>query len=215
MDGFYRQWIYIYAWDLHTMTLPKPTCICWQTRQTIALVLYSLALNIYFMVNDIISPTIHKLLQRCFHGLNILFFAGVSHSDEELYLFPDRQVFFGFMRTLPTKEELQVRKAMIEMWTNFARTGWVRSWKIMYFYCNFLIRNFVSAIRTQFPVICRNGIKLESFHSIIIDLATWTSKVNRCLAWKMACLKIGQNFGEISDCIQRKNIQQMTNSTNF
>lgn len=50
-------------------------------------------------------------------------FAGVSHSDEELYLFPDRTIFYAFMQTLPTKEEVQVRKAMVEMWTNFARTG--------------------------------------------------------------------------------------------
>lgn len=54
---------------------------------------------------------------------NVNFFAGVSHSDEELYLFPDRTIFYAFMQTLPTKEEVLVRKAMVEMWTNFARTG--------------------------------------------------------------------------------------------
>lgn len=53
MDGFCLQWIYICAWDLHTMILPKLMCIFWQTRQTTVLVLYSLAIKANFMVNSI------------------------------------------------------------------------------------------------------------------------------------------------------------------
>lgn len=41
--------------------------------------------------------------------------------DEVIYLFPQRD--FLFPTTLPTKEEEQVRKAMVQMWTDFARTG--------------------------------------------------------------------------------------------
>lgn len=47
---------------------------------------------------------------------------GVDHMDEVLYLFPQRD--FLFPTTLPTKDEDEVRKAMVEMWTDFARTGY-------------------------------------------------------------------------------------------
>lgn len=48
---------------------------------------------------------------------------GVSHSDEEFHLFPDRELFYAFMYTVPTREELEVRNGMVQMWTDFARTG--------------------------------------------------------------------------------------------
>lgn len=46
---------------------------------------------------------------------------GVAHMDEVLYLFPIRKLLFP--TTLPTKDEDEVRKAMVNMWTDFARTG--------------------------------------------------------------------------------------------
>lgn len=47
---------------------------------------------------------------------------GVSHADELQYLFPMGRSFF--YNSLPTKEDVEVRKALIELWVNFARTGY-------------------------------------------------------------------------------------------
>lgn len=49
------------------------------------------------------------------------YFIGVSHADQSLYLFPVREKFFP--TTLPTKGDEDVRNAMIQLWTDFARTG--------------------------------------------------------------------------------------------
>lgn len=46
---------------------------------------------------------------------------GVSHGDQKLYLEPVREKKFPM--TLPTREDEQIREAMVELWVNFARTG--------------------------------------------------------------------------------------------
>lgn len=47
--------------------------------------------------------------------------AGVSHADQNLYFFPVRET--SFPTTLPTKEDEEMRKALILMWIDFAKTG--------------------------------------------------------------------------------------------
>ncbi|XP_055308049.1 juvenile hormone esterase isoform X2 [Sitodiplosis mosellana] len=46
---------------------------------------------------------------------------GVSHAEELQYLFPIADGLF--ISALPTKEDEQVRKAITQLWVNFARTG--------------------------------------------------------------------------------------------
>ncbi|XP_031636223.1 venom carboxylesterase-6-like [Contarinia nasturtii] len=48
-------------------------------------------------------------------------FYGVSHADEQLYFFPKREKLFS--NSLPTKEDDEMRKSLIQMWVDFARTG--------------------------------------------------------------------------------------------
>lgn len=50
-----------------------------------------------------------------------LFFTGVSHSDEILQLFPISKRFQ--INVLPSESDKKVRKAITELWVNFARTG--------------------------------------------------------------------------------------------
>lgn len=38
-----------------------------------------------------------------------------------IYLFPVRERIFA--QSLPTKEDEQIQRAMVQMWTDFARTG--------------------------------------------------------------------------------------------
>lgn len=45
---------------------------------------------------------------------------GVCHADELIYLFPSAKIFGNFTATL---EEEQMADCLIDMWTNFARTG--------------------------------------------------------------------------------------------
>lgn len=51
-----------------------------------------------------------------------LWFIHFTSLFQVIYLFPQRD--FLFPTTLPTKEEEEVRKAMVQMWTDFARTGY-------------------------------------------------------------------------------------------
>lgn len=46
---------------------------------------------------------------------------GISHGDEKMYLFPVRENTFP--HSLPTKEDEEVRKAILQMFMDFARTG--------------------------------------------------------------------------------------------
>lgn len=48
-------------------------------------------------------------------------FYGVSHAEELQYLFPiGRELFYT---AIPTKEDIQIREILTELWVNFARTG--------------------------------------------------------------------------------------------
>lgn len=49
-------------------------------------------------------------------------FKGVSHGDDNIFLFPLREQ--RFKTSLPTKDEDQVRRAMVQMWVDFVRTGY-------------------------------------------------------------------------------------------
>lgn len=57
-----------------------------------------------------------------FNNVNHLFHSGVAHADEALYLFPVRNRMF--QSSIPTESEERVRDAMVEMWVNFAKTGY-------------------------------------------------------------------------------------------
>lgn len=46
---------------------------------------------------------------------------GVSHAEELQYLFPIADSLF--ISALPTKEDEEIRKGIVELWVNFARTG--------------------------------------------------------------------------------------------
>ncbi|XP_031616881.1 cholinesterase 2-like, partial [Contarinia nasturtii] len=48
-------------------------------------------------------------------------FYGVSHGDDQPYFFPKRDTVFS--NSLPTKEDDEMRKSLIQMWVDFARTG--------------------------------------------------------------------------------------------
>lgn len=49
-------------------------------------------------------------------------FSGVCHAEELQYLFPiGRSLFYN---SLPTKEDEKIRKALTELWVNFARSGY-------------------------------------------------------------------------------------------
>jgi carboxylesterase type B len=54
-----------------------------------------------------------------FDGLRVIF-SGVCHADELIYLFPSARVFRNISATL---EDEQMTDCLIDMWTNFARTG--------------------------------------------------------------------------------------------
>lgn len=60
-------------------------------------------------------------LWNYFHNIFLNNFTGVAHADQDLYLFPVREKLFP--TTLPTEGDEEVRKAMIQMLTDFARTG--------------------------------------------------------------------------------------------
>lgn len=46
---------------------------------------------------------------------------GVSHADEVLYMFPRRETIFP--HSLPTKEDEEIREAILQLFVDFARTG--------------------------------------------------------------------------------------------
>ncbi|XP_031628536.1 liver carboxylesterase 1-like [Contarinia nasturtii] len=48
-------------------------------------------------------------------------FYGVSHADEQLHFFPISKKLFS--NSLPTKEDDELRKSLVQMWVDFARTG--------------------------------------------------------------------------------------------
>lgn len=47
---------------------------------------------------------------------------GMAHGDEMFFLFPMRE--YHFPSAMPTKEEENIRKSMVEMWVNFIQTGY-------------------------------------------------------------------------------------------
>lgn len=47
---------------------------------------------------------------------------GMAHGDEMFFLFPMRE--HHFPSAMPTEEEENIRKSMVEMWVNFIQTGY-------------------------------------------------------------------------------------------
>lgn len=52
-------------------------------------------------------------------------FIGTSHGDDLLYLFPIRHTIPQFYNSMPTNEDIKLRKLMTKLWVNFAKTGYV------------------------------------------------------------------------------------------
>lgn len=50
-------------------------------------------------------------------------FYGTCHLDELLYLFPLRDTFPQFYNSIPTNEDIKLRKIMTKLWVDFATTG--------------------------------------------------------------------------------------------
>lgn len=46
---------------------------------------------------------------------------GVCHTDELQYLFPFLKEFF--VSTVPSKESIEIRRAMTKIWVEFAKSG--------------------------------------------------------------------------------------------
>ena len=59
---------------------------------------------------------------------NSVMFLGAGHLDELMYLFGMK--FYNFMKEEPIKrgtKDYQIMEQMVELWTNFAQTGYVKS----------------------------------------------------------------------------------------
>lgn len=50
-------------------------------------------------------------------------FHGVDHGDDLLYLFPPPSCVSELHSSFPTPDDEKLRKTMIKLWVNFARTG--------------------------------------------------------------------------------------------
>lgn len=95
-------------------------------------------------------------------GANPDKFYGNTHVDDLIFLFPQRDYIFP--NTLPTKEEEIVRKAMVQMWTDFARTGWGTAFFIRIICFSFIDLSFyISEIQPQIQVTCPNGMNWMNF----------------------------------------------------
>lgn len=95
----------------------QPMHIYLQTRGQLVRQLNTAVILINIMVlRDFIS----NKLKILYHN-GLLTTVGVSHGDEQIYLVLYRNGIAP--TTLPTKEEVQMRKAMIQLVVDFARTG--------------------------------------------------------------------------------------------
>ena len=75
-----------------------------------------MAIQKHFMVLNLMKTNRKATFSK--ENLN---FIGVSHMDEKLYFFPVREDVFP--NSLPTKEDEEMRKSLVQMWVDFARTG--------------------------------------------------------------------------------------------
>lgn len=50
-------------------------------------------------------------------------FHGTAHADDLLYLFPPPKDVINFFSSFPTKEDESLRKSLVKLWVDFARTG--------------------------------------------------------------------------------------------
>ncbi|KAL1453757.1 hypothetical protein WDU94_010071 [Cyamophila willieti] len=66
----------------------------------------------FYLYNYEMATSLNSLFGKCARPL------GVSHGDELLQLFP-----LGFVRHVPTQEELAASEQLLHLWTSFARDG--------------------------------------------------------------------------------------------
>lgn len=97
---------------------------------------------------------------------------GVSHNDETMYLFPTRMR--DFPKTLPTKGEEQIRETMVQMWVDFAQTGWVIQAMMMLWHC-------LLYTRFDWKIVDRNPTPASS------QLPKW----NKALGFPISYYRIG------------------------
>lgn len=50
-------------------------------------------------------------------------FHGTAHGDDLLYLFPPPKDVKNYFGSFPAKEDESLRKSMVKLWVNFAKTG--------------------------------------------------------------------------------------------
>lgn len=50
-------------------------------------------------------------------------FYGTDHGDDLLYFFPPPEEYTDFLTAIPSKEDEKLRKNLIKLWVDFARTG--------------------------------------------------------------------------------------------
>lgn len=126
------------------------------------------------------------------------FSPGVTHGDELFFQFPIREAE-EFRTTVPTETEHYLQKAIIKLWGNFVKTGWV--WQQ-----NMTTHSLTSEakrmlfLEIQHPsqVICPNGIQWMQCPPIIIASVISIMRVDRWLQWNPAdFLKNVKNFGVI------------------
>ncbi|CAO1442227.1 unnamed protein product, partial [Diamesa serratosioi] len=48
---------------------------------------------------------------------------GTSHADDLLYMFPMRKEVSTYFNSIPTEQDIQLTKTLVELWVNFAYTG--------------------------------------------------------------------------------------------
>lgn len=58
-----------------------------------------------------------------FSTLNSDVFHGTAHADDLLYLFPPPRDITHFYSSFPSNEDEVLRKSMVKLWVDFARTG--------------------------------------------------------------------------------------------
>nr|AXB38858.1 juvenile hormone esterase [Sitodiplosis mosellana] len=77
--------------------------------------------------DDASSTYVYLLTHKATASFSELFnggpetFYGVSHADEKLYFFPVREKLFPY--AIPTKEDEEMRKSLVQLWVDFSRTG--------------------------------------------------------------------------------------------
>lgn len=121
-------------------------------------------------------------------------FTGTCHAEELQYLFPVGRSLFP--NALPTKRDREIQKALVDLWVNFARTGYVRLvfrihtiwiWKQNSRFSNLFFS--LKEIQRHRLAICPSGSQHRNSLSTTIESERRTT-MNHWLQWKRVCTTI-------------------------